>query len=1122
MRANDMEMLYALRFFETFFESPFEWVRLIPVLETPEDMTGFRLRYDRRPPTSEEPDPNNQEALKPDNQGGSASNNPGKLNNPKKSKITNRVKLQPNNPEAQRFLRLVSGVPDPLERIYPEYERLFYGTDASIRIPLWASACRTNGSVILDETTLGFVLRCHAWGFDPPRPDGNPPDFIGSQLAFLAYLYGCASHTRAAGRDDKKYLDAAAALRADFLQDTVAVMADAALSHCNEPIIAGFLQLLAAFAERFEPPFVLDPTAGISESDSEPPFVLDPMAGISEIDSEPPFVLEPMAGISESDFEPSFAASQATAALTDNSEPSFAAKSETGCPNDTDPPCERKIEPDLSILTGIIPETAACFTAMRDGPSPPIKTPPEKTVLTAGINNCGGRCVLRARARAGCVLEIDTDRSNRIPQLRACLKGRAYRRTFFSTERLRYPMKRVGKRGEGRFTRISWDEAISLLVSEWVRIRDAFGPLSRYILMGTGNEAVLRGDHFLSRLLNLDGGYLRQYNSYSAACVHEISPYIYGDLMGGHSIDDLLNTKLLILWGNNPAETFFGTERVQTLTELKQRGVRIIVIDPRESDSAVAFADEWIGIRPSTDGAMANAMAWVLLTENLLDRDFLNRYALGFDAAHMPTDVPASESCSAWLLGEKDGIPKTPEWAEEICGVPAQTIRRLARMYAAAKPACLLPGLGLQRTGNGEQTVRALAMLCAMTGNVGIPGGSSGADFGVGGQAFVEFPQLNEMEENPAAISCFMWGRAIDDGPGMRVEPDGLRGVDRLTHGIKMLFCLASNILINQHSNINETRRILSDESKCEFIVCSDIFMTSSARWADLVLPAAAVFENDNFTHSWAGLGYYLLCNNKVINPPFECRFEWDWMRELACALGYGEAFMEGKPELAQWQDALYKRLKEMEPELPSLEAFKAAGGYSYAMPRSYVAYSEQRRDPDAYPFATPSGKIELYSARIAAMGDPASRPAIPRYVPAVEGFEDALREKYPLQLIGWHTKRRSHSIHDNNPWLEEAEPQRLWINPKDAAVRSIADGDMIRVFNERGVCRLPAFLTDRVISGVVAMPQGAWYTPDASGMDVRGCINTLTSTHAPTPYAKGNPQHTNLVEVEKAGTLVK
>ena len=172
-------------------------------------------------------------------------------------------------------------------------------------------------------------------------------------------------------------------------------------------------------------------------------------------------------------------------------------------------------------------------------------------------------------------------------------------------------------------------------------------------------------------------------------------------------------------------------------------------------------------------------------------------------------------------------------------------------------------------------------------------------------------------------------------------------------------------------------------------------------------------------------------------------------------------------------------------------------------------------KDPEKYPFPTESGKIEIFSKKVYETKYSDFFPAIPRYVAPPEGPEDPLTEKYPLQLIGWHTKRRCHSIHDNNLDMHKIEPQRLWIHPLDAAERKLQEGDMALIWNNRGTIRIEVHLTDRIAKGVCALPQGAWYRPDNQGVDTAGSINVLTSLK-PTPYAKGNPQHTNLVQVKK------
>jgi anaerobic dimethyl sulfoxide reductase subunit A len=762
---------------------------------------------------------------------------------------------------------------------------------------------------------------------------------------------------------------------------------------------------------------------------------------------------------------------------------------------------------DIAVYKNILD----CYPNFLMGKNQPTVKAEAEVIYTAGRNNCGGKCSISATVKAGCVLGLDTGCQIGAPQLRACVRGRGYRKTYLTGQRLRYPMKRIGERGEGRFKRISWEEAAETIASEWRRIKRAYGPESRYVNYGIGVSATIRPDLLTRRLLNLDGGHLSYYGSYSFACTQFVTPYIYGDKFSGNSLEDILNTKLLILWGHNPAETIFGSQLTYFITQLKAKGVRIIVIDPRQSDTVVTLADEWIGIKPSTDAALADAMAHVIWSEDLQDQTFMNEYCIGFDEEHMPEGIPKNQSYRTYIFGKLDGIPKNPEWAESITGIKADTIKKLAREYASVKPACLLPGLGNQRIGNGEQTVRGMAMLACLTGNVGISGGgAAGAGF-VREEAWPEFP----VGENPypGAISCFLWTKAMEDAMNMTQEEDGIQGVKSLGSNIKLMFNLAGNTLVNQHSDINNSIRILKDKAKCELIVCSDVFMTPSAKFADILLPAPSFLEEDNIAPPWRA-GHYLLCNNKVIEPIFGCRTEYDWLSDVAKRLGLWEQWSEGRIQHTHWLEYLYNKLRKDKPELPEYAVFKQRGGHTYENAAPYIAYKEQIHKPEHIKFSTPSGRIEIFSKQLFDMNKHEEIPAIPRYVPCPEGPEDPAIHKYPLQLIGWHTKRRCHSIHDNNSWLEEVEPQRVWIHPDDAAKRGIMDLSVVSVFNDRGRIRLPAKITERVIKGVVAIPQGAWYTPNSAGIDHRGSINVLTSTR-PTPLAKGNPQHTNLVEVE-------
>lgn len=738
----------------------------------------------------------------------------------------------------------------------------------------------------------------------------------------------------------------------------------------------------------------------------------------------------------------------------------------------------------------------------------------EETIIqTTGLNNCGGRCLICAHVRDGEIVKLTTDTpadaGDGVP-LCACAKGLNYHKTFLNDRRILHPMKRVGERGEGKFVPISWEEAVDTIAGEWVRIRDTYGPASRYVNYATGMSGLLDPNAMAKRLLALDGGYLERYNSYSSACMSQATRLMYGTRVTGNSPESWLDSRLILLWGHNPADTKFDSATMHYLKKARAKGIPIVVVDPRKSDTVDRLGAEWVPLRPATDAALLDAMAYVIYENGLHDRAFLDRCCIGFDKDHMPEGVDPSECCLSYLLGEKDGIPKTPEWAEPITGVPADTIRSLALRYAKARPAALIQGLGAQRHACGEQGVRGGILLACMTGNVGVWGGWACGNGHYQGHETPSFPK----GENPfpMSIPVYTWTEAVVRGHELTAL-DGVQGGEQLPSDIKMILNLAGNCLINQHGDINRTAEILRDTSKCEFIVCSDLFMTASAKFADILLPGVSPLERDDISMPWQ-YGDFLGFAKQVVAPLGESRLEYDWLAEVAEKLGLGEAFTEGRTA-GEWLEHLYNDLRRRETELPPYEAFSKGGVYRYRNNPPFVAFEKECQDPERYPFSTPSGKIELFSEMVYRTQYRDFFPAIPRYVEPPEGAQDPLAEKYPLQLIGWHTNRRAHSIHDNNPDLERVEPQRLWMHPKDANVRGITDGDEVLVWNDRGRVRVKVKVTDRIMEGVTALAQGAWYDPDEEGTDTNGSINVLTSLR-PTPYARGNAQHTNLVEVKK------
>jgi anaerobic dimethyl sulfoxide reductase subunit A len=761
------------------------------------------------------------------------------------------------------------------------------------------------------------------------------------------------------------------------------------------------------------------------------------------------------------------------------------------------------------------------FTAPGHAASEPVQPAAEsgtaeRVVHTCSTFDCGGKCDIRAHVQDGVVTRISTRPDDaldpQMPIMRACVRGRGYRKFVYHPDRLKYPMKRVGKRGEGKFERISWDEATTMIADKLKSITAKYGPASRYMHVGTATSGgTFSGNLMAQRLLNMTGGYLASYHSVSMGNTAAATPYTYGVAASGNSLDTLLDTKLVILWGHNPTETIFGHTN-HFFQQMKQNGTRFIVVDPRYSDTVSSLADQWIPLLPTTDNALMDAMMYVIITEKLHDEAFIRRHTLGFDEDSMPEGVPANESLVAYLTGAKDGVRKTPEWAEAITHVPAQTIRQLARDYASTKPAALIQGWGPQRHNCGERTARGSTLLATITGNVGVKGGWAA---GYGGCANRKFCVGPEMPDNPvkAQISVMNWMQAADDAS--KVTPqDGLKGAEKLDSNIRLLFSLAGNYLTNQNPDLHQAARLLEDESKIEFIVASDLFMTPSAKYADLLLPETSFMERWNIGETW-GTGSYLVLSEKLIEPEFERRSDYEWLRDVAAKLGIEKEFSQGRDEKA-WIEHIWEQTRLAMPDenLPDFATLQKTRQHLFKS-EPYIAFEDNIRDPENHPFQTPSGKIEIFSKRLYDMHHP-EIPALSHYVPAHEGPEDALSEKYPLQLITWKGKNRANSTQYANPWLQEVQIQKLWINPQDAQKRGIKQGDDVRIHNDRGVSIVPAEVTPRIIPGVVAMQAGAWWQPDAQGIDRGGCANVLSSARI-TALAKGNSHQTMLVEVAKA-----
>ena len=730
-------------------------------------------------------------------------------------------------------------------------------------------------------------------------------------------------------------------------------------------------------------------------------------------------------------------------------------------------------------------------------------------VPTTCAHDCGAQsnCLLKLHVKNGVIIRIETDDGDE-PQLRACARGRAQRQRVYAPNRLQYPMRRVGERGEGKFERISWDEALDKIASEMKRIKTAHGP-GAFVNLQYAGEFGLQGVA-VGRLMNMFGGNLQHWGGASLEGNYWSAQATYGTRLATLQNINLSTARLIIMWAWNPANNLHdNSSNPVRMSQAKEAGVRIVCVDPRYTVSAALYADEWIPIIPGTDTAMLIAMAHLMISENLHDQGFLNTYTVGFD------------KFKEYVLGVEDGIAKTPTWAEAITGVPAATIERLAREYATTKPAALMLAYGPGRTAYGEQFFRAANTLMAMAGNIdafqreasemgylprvrGFGKGRNPFDYEPGTTPPVGEGDANRYQTRDETQSSRM-GSSLD--PALKSRRRVLQGkiYDAILQGkaggypsdIKMVWVNCGNTL-NQFPNTNKGVRAFK---QLEFIVVSEQFMTPTAKFADILLPVTTHLERNNI--------YGLFYANKAIEPMFESKSDFDICCELAPRLSINNYSDKTEEEWLRWEMST----PDMRRYIPDYDAFKKQGVYRFPPLERTSSFSQQIGGPQNRPFSTPSGRIEIYSETIADLNNP-KIPPIPKYIETWESRNDPLAEKYPLQLITTHFKLRAHSNFHNVQWLTELEPQRVSINAADAEARRIRNEEEVRIFNDRGEIIIPAFVTETIMPGVVNISEGAWYNPDSQGIDHGGCPNVLTKDeHSP---AGAWCTHTSLVQVAK------
>lgn len=708
---------------------------------------------------------------------------------------------------------------------------------------------------------------------------------------------------------------------------------------------------------------------------------------------------------------------------------------------------------------------------------------------------------------------------------------------LYSESRVKYPMVRAGylekgraadrsERGRGNFVRVGWDEALGLVARELERVKGEYG--AHGIYDGSYGWASVGKLHdapaLLKRMLALHGPVTSYTGDYSTGAAQIILPHVTGeiDTRGRQTSwsSVLKHSSLIVLWGNELlTNNIIGYQPpdhcvLRPLDELRARRseIAVVTIDPVRTDTAEHVGSEWIALRPNTDVALMLAIAHTLYAERLYSREFIDKYTVGF------------ERFLDYLLGANDGQSKTPQWAAPITGVEPEAIRRLARRMACNRT-ILMTGYALQRQDHGEQGYWMLVTLAAMLGQIGLPGGGFGLSFGYDHGGAVNAPRLRGIirQRIPGMGVRIPAARVADLllNPGKTIDFNGRK----ITYPeIKLVYWSGGNPL-QHHQDKNQLIRAWR---RPETIVVHEIFWTATARFADIVLPVTTSLERNDVEQIVSHPGRYMIAMKKAVEPLHEARSDFEICAEISARLGFADRFTEGRSELdwlRYFYDGARTEAEARKLAMPGFDSFWEREQYVKFPPSEaveYVRHADFRRNPAEHPLKTPSGKIEIYSKTVAGFGYD-DCPAHPTWIEPQEWLGSAPAGLYPLHLLSPHPKFRVHSqlgATTIRSLYEVAAREPIWLNPDDAAARGVADGDIVRVFNDRGQTLAGAVVTDRIRPGVVLMCEGGWYDPEHPGeigtLDRHGDVNVLTLDKGSSKLAQACAANTALVEVEQ------
>lgn len=800
----------------------------------------------------------------------------------------------------------------------------------------------------------------------------------------------------------------------------------------------------------------------------------------------------------------------------------------------------------------------------------------------ACMNNCScgsSRCLLKVYVEDGVPLKIrsDEDETDSIEALqrRACPRGRAQISNITSPARIKYPMKRKNwspdapngeLRGKDEWERITWDEALDYVAAEMKKAYDNYGPKS--ILAAAYSDI---GDTYFDQvicLLNAKGGAMHhELGTVSLGSWPIPEIMMTGGMLAAPDYLSIQDSELHFHFGNNWMANKGGNTAYQ-LDYAKRQGGRVVIVEPWLNQTAQAIADEWVPIIPGTDTAFCIGMAYHMIENDLQNQEYLDKYCIGFDADHMPEGAPIEDNFRDYVLGTYDGEPKTPEWAEKICGVPAADIRRLAEEIAHTEKVNFFAGQSTTKIPAGEMFAQAFYTLAFMHGNVGTPGnyaswvglaeGMSTLPFVVAGDAssadlnpvnalkptaLSSVPLFSQMEDPTAWENLDyseLWQSILDGAYGRDSWPGGKHPLD-----IHVIYCGGYENSLNSVPNANAGIEVFR---KVDFVWGANPFFDPSRQYCDIVLPVATWWEKGNL--AWTNNSDTIYWADRIMEPLYEAKPEGYIAEELAKRLDVEPSVVNAQTDeertystlsgavyLTDRSTASYAPLftitqddidelgveGDSQEGLMTVAEFKEKGFFKIPRAKddalSSVPWSDFYKDPEGSPLPTSTGKFEIYSAGLAAtvnsLGYSTIYPIAKWQIGDSEQGAGTQTDEYPLLLWTPHSLRRAHTVNDNVVSLREAFPQECFMSVVDAEARGIKTGDVVLMTSPHGQVLRPVKVLPTIVPGAVAMQDGAWIRIDEeTGIDLGGDPNILQA-----PKASGQASQSwtgTLVQVER------